>query len=251
MKSGVIYAIYNKETGQYYIGQTDIPVNKRWQEHIYEARRMIDSPLYRSIRKYGLDKFNIRVIEECPIDILNERETYWISEYDSYNNGYNENKGSIDKCIKKDVIIGQANDTSSDTVNDKKRVTNKGQDFSVRGDGKHRRIKVKTIDVNTLEEKFYDSITECAKGLDIDIRNLHAYMKNGWKVKGHRVIKLEDKPASHAIYGVDKITNKVRYKFSSLSEAGRTLGTGKTTGVTKSLRNPHKYTWKGCYWFYQ
>ena len=248
MKRGVIYAIYNKETGQYFIGQTDKQVNKRWQEHLHEAQRMNASPLYKSIRKYGVGKFNIRVIEECPIDKLNERERHWISEYDSYNNGYNENKGSIDKCIKKDVIIGKVNDTLSDTVNDT--VSDK-REFTVRGDGKHKRIKVKTIDVNTLEEKFYDSITECAEGLNIDIRNLHSYMKKGWKVKGHRVIKLEDKPASHAIYGLDKITNRVRYTFPSLAEAGRTLGTGNTVGVTKSLRNPHKYTWKGCYWFYQ
>ena len=85
----------------------------------------------------------------------------------------------------------------------------------------------------------------------MDSRNVHQYIKHGWKCKGHRVIKLEDKPPSHAIYGVDKITNKVKHSFPSLSEAGRVLGTGRTQGISKSLKNPHKYTWKGCYWFYQ
>jgi hypothetical protein len=76
-------------------------------------------------------------------------------------------------------------------------------------------------------------------------------MKNGWKVRGHRIIKLEDKEKSYAIYGVDKITNKVKYTFPSVRAAGRELGTGNDGGCTKSLKHPHKYTWKGCYWFYQ
>ena len=50
----------------------------------------------RAIHKYGRDKFHITLLEECPIDLLNEREKYWISFYDSYNNGYNLTKGGQD-----------------------------------------------------------------------------------------------------------------------------------------------------------
>lgn len=258
MSQGLIYAIYNKETGQYYVGQTIHELNKRWKEHLYQASRMNDAPLYRSIRKYGAGKFNIRVIEECSVSILDDRETHWISEYDSYNNGYNQTSGAGGQYRISDEVKSRISDTMTGTQKSPEHVKNisealkrKGHDFSVRGDGKHRRIKVKTINVDTLEEKFYDSIVECAKGLEMDVRNVHVYIKNGWKCRGHRIIKLEDKSPSHAIYGVDKVTNKVTYSFPSLSEAGRVLGTGKTTGVNKSLKNPHKYTWKGCYWFYQ
>ena len=258
MNQGIIYAIYNKETGKYYIGQTIKELNKRWQEHLYEAKRMKDTPLYRSLRKYGADKFKIRMIEECSIDILDQRETYWISEYNSYNNGYNQTDGSGGQYRISEEVKDKIRDTMTGVEkspehiqNIKKGLKNKGVGFTVIGDGKHHRMKVKTIDVNTLEEKFYDSITECAEALGIATHNLSRYLKNGWKYKGHRIIKLEDKKINHAIYGVDKITNQVKYSFNSIREAGRMLGSGDSGGVRKSLKHPHKYTWKGCYWFYQ
>ena len=258
MNQGIIYAIYNKETEKYYIGQTIKDLNKRWQEHLYEARRMKDTPLYRSIRKYGADKFKIRVIEECSINTLDDRETYWISEYNSYNGGYNQTDGSggqyrISEEVKNKISASMTGieKTPEHTENIRKAHKRNGFGFTIRGDGKHSRIKVKTINVNTLEETYYDSMTECAEALGIANHNLSRYLKNGWKYKGHRIIKLEDKKKSYSIYGVDKITNQVKYTFSSIREAGRVLGSGSASGCNKSLRYPHRYTWKGCYWFYQ
>ena len=40
----------------------------------------------RAIHKYGKDKFHISLLEEVSIERLNEREKYWITYYDSYNN---------------------------------------------------------------------------------------------------------------------------------------------------------------------
>jgi len=256
MNQGIIYAIYNKETGRYYIGQTIKDLNKRWQEHLYEAKRMRDTPLYRSLRKYGADKFKIRVIEECSIDILNERETYWISKYNSYDDGYNQTDESgsqyrISEEIKDKIsaTMTEVEKSPEHIENIKQSMRNRGVGFTVRGDGKHSRVKIKTINVDTLEETFYDSMTECAEALGIATHNLSRYIKHGWKYKGHRMIKLEDKSKSYAIYGVDKVTNKVKYAFPSVRAAGRELGSA--SGCDKSLKHPHKYTWKGCYWFYQ
>lgn len=50
----------------------------------------------RAIHKYGKDKFRISLLEEVPIEKLNEREKYWIAYYDSYNNGYNLTLGGQD-----------------------------------------------------------------------------------------------------------------------------------------------------------
>ena len=258
MNQGTIYTIYNKQTGRYYVGQTIHELNKRWKEHLYEARRMNPAPLYKSLRKYGADKFNIRVIEECSSNILDERETYWISQYDSYNKGYNQTSGAGGQYRISDELKDRIRDTMTGVEktpehieNIRKGMKRSGANFTIRGDGKHSRIKVKTINVDTLQETYYDSITECAESLDIAVSNLHSYIKHGWKVKGHRIIKLEDKKKSYAIYGVDKITNKVKYTFPSVRAAGRELGTGGSSGCDKSLKHPHKYTWKGCYWFYQ
>lgn len=50
----------------------------------------------RAIHKYGKDKFHISLIEEVSVEKLNEREKYWITYYDSYNNGYNLTLGGQD-----------------------------------------------------------------------------------------------------------------------------------------------------------
>lgn len=45
------------------------------------------------MRKYGLNNFSFKIIEECSEKKLNDREIYWITFYDSYHNGYNETQG--------------------------------------------------------------------------------------------------------------------------------------------------------------
>jgi len=42
---------------------------------------------------YGIDKFNIELLEETTLEGADEREMYWINYFDSYYNGYNSTKG--------------------------------------------------------------------------------------------------------------------------------------------------------------
>ena len=42
---------------------------------------------------YGEEYFHIELIEECDIEILSQRECYWIEFYNTYHNGYNATKG--------------------------------------------------------------------------------------------------------------------------------------------------------------
>ena len=86
-----IYKIENQLNNKIYIGQSK-NITQRWKEH--RARYQIkDSPLYRAIRKYGIENFSFEVIEECEINQLDEREIYWITFYNSYKNGYNQTSG--------------------------------------------------------------------------------------------------------------------------------------------------------------
>lgn len=55
--------------------------------------------IYRAIRKYGLENFTFEVLEECPSELLNEREIYWINYFDSYYNGYNCTLGGNESHI--------------------------------------------------------------------------------------------------------------------------------------------------------
>ena len=92
---GVIYKIINNVNNKIYIGKTSRNLNIRWQEHLREAKNTNHNiALYNAIRKYGESNFTCEIVEDnVPLDILNERESYYIALYDSKNNGYNETNG--------------------------------------------------------------------------------------------------------------------------------------------------------------
>ena len=87
-----IYKITNTENGRCYIGQSR-DIEARWQKHLSAYKSYPDWELYRAFKKYGISKFTFEIIEECQIEELNEREIYWITQYDSFNNGYNMTLG--------------------------------------------------------------------------------------------------------------------------------------------------------------
>ena len=88
---GYVYKITNKLTGKIYIGkrQRCIFDQNYWGSGTY---------ITRAIKKYGKENFDREVIEWCSsIDLLVEREIYWIDKLDSRNPdiGYNLAKGGI------------------------------------------------------------------------------------------------------------------------------------------------------------
>ena len=94
-----IYKITNKINGHSYIGLSK-DIEKRFSEHKSKAihsnkKDDLDKALYRAMRKYGIDNFSYEIIEECPKEKLKEREIYWISYYNTYENreDYNETPG--------------------------------------------------------------------------------------------------------------------------------------------------------------
>lgn len=92
---GHIYKITNTLNNKVYIGQTIKPVEKRFNQHKnnYTKEYFSQLALYKAFRKYGVENFTFEEIEEVENDLLDEREKYWISFYDSYYNGYNSTIG--------------------------------------------------------------------------------------------------------------------------------------------------------------
>lgn len=76
----------NKKNGKKYIGQST-NIQRRKEEHIKwpSSHSRFDTELH----AIGEEQFIFSVLEECAVDYLDERETYWIKYYDSVNTGYN------------------------------------------------------------------------------------------------------------------------------------------------------------------
>lgn len=78
-----IYKIENTVTGEVYIGQSR-DIQKRWAAHKsnYLAKSKVRKyPLYRDMRRYGIDKFTFTVLEECTTAQLTYKENFWIAYY--------------------------------------------------------------------------------------------------------------------------------------------------------------------------
>lgn len=82
-----IYKITRKDTGQAYIGLSE-NIERRWDEHIHSPKLKY-SYIDRAIRKHGVNKFHLEIVEELPNNraLLAERERYWIAYYNTYKDG--------------------------------------------------------------------------------------------------------------------------------------------------------------------
>ena len=89
-----IYKITNTLNGKVYIGQTVQSIQQRWRQHVQDAyANQKCLHLCSAIVKYGKENFLVEEIEECSQDLLDEREVYWIKEYNSQIDGYNITAG--------------------------------------------------------------------------------------------------------------------------------------------------------------
>lgn len=91
MLKGHIYVITNLINGKQYVGQTSRNIDTRYYEHCYDDRST--SAIHLAIVKYGVSNFKLEELEEADINLLDEREQYWIAKLDTYKNGYNKNTG--------------------------------------------------------------------------------------------------------------------------------------------------------------
>jgi group I intron endonuclease len=86
-----IYKITNPK-GKIYIGQS-INTDRRFNEYL-KLQCSDSTKLYNSLKKYSWDKHHKEVIEECSVELLNEREEYYILFYNSHIDGLNIKLGS-------------------------------------------------------------------------------------------------------------------------------------------------------------
>lgn len=127
---GIIYKIENIITHEIYIGQTTHPrgFNGRYDfkgngiERVYKKllgneirKERHNQHLRRSIKKFGFDAFKVIEVFDVAetLEELNEKESYYISLFDSYKNGYNQSFGG-------DSVSGYNRPTGKDCFNSKR-----------------------------------------------------------------------------------------------------------------------------------
>jgi group I intron endonuclease len=247
MSQGIIYLIINKQNGHKYVGQTTQPMNKRWQQHIQEALRMSDKPLHCAMRKYGNHNFMIKELDECDKSLLDQREQYWIEQYNTFNSseGYNATSENLLEIERTDEEVTT--------------LTKKQQSWGFltdenRGNGKHFGIRIQGLNIETGEIKEWDNARDAAEevtGNRNKNSNILLSAKKGYKCYGYRWKLLEQKSKKKAVKAVHKITWE-EYQFESIADAIRKVSgnNSRGTGLVKSLRSNGRYTWKGFMWFY-
>ena len=118
-----IYCITNTINQNKYVGQS-ININLRWRKHISSAfNKNINAenynyPLYRAMRKYGLNNFQFDILElVADSKYLDEREIYWIKILSPK---YNQTKGGgycIHKSIPNKLSIENVNEIQQLLIN--------------------------------------------------------------------------------------------------------------------------------------
>ncbi len=94
MIDGIIYSCANIITQKTYIGATTQDLSKRIREHYDAAFTTKGSYFTNELFLYGIDKFSFKKIDTASnYEELAQKEIYYIQEYDTYNNGYNSDRG--------------------------------------------------------------------------------------------------------------------------------------------------------------
>lgn len=157
---GHIYKITNLIDGKIYIGKSVSNYLRRYSEHLKAAENWGElqqaqrSHIYSAMHRYGVENFEISLIEECSNEILSEREKYWISKFNSQDPsiGYNIAPG------------GAGGDTFSALTEEEKR---------------HRREKMSlTLSSKT---KGYVAIHKDTVNKRVPPEVLETYLTNGWE----------------------------------------------------------------------
>ena len=199
-----IYKI-TSPSGRIYIGQS-IDIERRFKEYKTLKNCKFQKKIFRSFLKYGVINHIFETIEECELELLNERERYYQDLYDVLNNGLNckltntaDKSGKLSEEVK--INISKGNIGKKRTEEQKQNISNslKGRKIpeEVRLKMKHNALNMseetklkmsnsrkggknplskKVICTNTL--KIWDSITECSNDLGIRMKLLSRYLNN-------------------------------------------------------------------------
>ena len=178
MENIYIYALLDPSNNKIrYIGQTN-NLKRRLNEHIYNSKKNNKndhkSNWIKSLLSNDLEP-QILLIEECSLDTSNEREIYWINQYDDLTNG---------------TTGGNNRFKMTESVRNKLKVNNSGKNNPCYGKvwGKEERLKLsKQRKGRVLSEDWKDKISESlgfkcvVDGVEYNsIKEIKKKLNHGW-----------------------------------------------------------------------
>lgn len=96
-QSSGIYLVTNLVNKKCYIGQAKNIYVRFNSHHIYDYNNQnnccYNTKFYQALRKYGLENFEVSILELCSEEELDEKEIMYIKQFDSFKNGYNSTEG--------------------------------------------------------------------------------------------------------------------------------------------------------------
>jgi group I intron endonuclease len=91
-----IYAVTNDVNDKAYVGACIRPLNRRWTNHLADARHGRGGALHAAMRECGVEKFHVSAIwsGHIPVADLKKLERYYIRCFQTLEpNGYNQTEG--------------------------------------------------------------------------------------------------------------------------------------------------------------
>lgn len=93
-----IYKIINTVTKDFYIGSSK-NIKQRWANHKCKStwNKHPNNPMYLDMKKYGVDKFELQILEEAEVEQLKEKEQQFIETLKPIYNNNNANGLDIER----------------------------------------------------------------------------------------------------------------------------------------------------------
>ncbi len=132
MNNYIIYKVVNSQTNDVYIGATTKSLEERKADHLQKSNKKVGSYFQEAIGTYGPEAFTWEQIDTASSnDELASKEIMYISEYDTFESGYNSDKGGgFKKTIYKYNLEGSLQDTFNDLTSAAETITVRKQDIS-------------------------------------------------------------------------------------------------------------------------
>lgn len=214
MKEGIIYKATNVATGEVYIGATTISLHERINDHYNKATKNCGHKFQNAIREYGFESFIWEQIDTgINTDELALKEKYYIQKFDSFNNGYNSDRGGgFKKTIYQYNLTGELESTfqSLEEASKSSSISEESISHACIGDRKTsngfywtytstfdlkediRKKKVIQYDFEGKKLNVFDSIIEASKETEIDKSSIAKCCRGERKKAGNFIWKFYD-----------------------------------------------------------